>query len=278
MVRLMHWDSRTSSIGRGQAELPMSKKERFQCCRRESCPCSASSCCSPSSASPPPSMEATGDRVDLVDRVACRRRWHNYNHLEGRKYDTAPIRLVKSSARQASSGLDTELPTRSRITNKVSKRIALLGVSSPALFAVGAMAQPLQLHSTLAGNNPDIVIGGVQSAGSLWTVKSGFASVDASGRLHVKVRDLILPATGDAGPVTAVSASLVCGGSEAPWSRRRLLFRCRRRETRTFMHTSPCLRSVSRPSSWSISRPPMGIRHQPDAWIAATGGMNTSSQ
>ena len=48
--------------------------------------------------------------------------------------------------------------------NKVSKRIALLGVISPALFAVGAMAQPIQLHSTLAGNNPNIVIGGVESA------------------------------------------------------------------------------------------------------------------
>jgi len=58
----------------------------------------------------------------------------------------------------------------------------------------------IQLHSTLAGNNPDIVIGGVQSAGSPWTVKSGFASLDASGKLHVRVRDLILPATGDAGP------------------------------------------------------------------------------
>jgi hypothetical protein len=33
--------------------------------------------------------------------------------------------------------------------NKVSKRIALQGVISPALFAVGAMAQRIQLHSTL---------------------------------------------------------------------------------------------------------------------------------
>ena len=101
---------------------------------------------------------------------------------------------------------------RSRVMNKVSKRIALLGVISPVLFAVGAMAQPIQLHSTLAGNNPTIVIGGVESASAPWTVKSGFASLDASGKLHVRVRDLILPATGDAGPVTAVSASLVCGG------------------------------------------------------------------
>ena len=45
--------------------------------------------------------------------------------------------------------------------NKVSKRIVLLGVISPALFAVGAMAQPIQQHCTLAGNNPNIVIGGV---------------------------------------------------------------------------------------------------------------------
>ena len=39
--------------------------------------------------------------------------------------------------------------------NKVSKRIALLGVISPALFAVGAMAQPIQLHSTLAGEQSE---------------------------------------------------------------------------------------------------------------------------
>ena len=57
--------------------------------------------------------------------------------------------------------------------NKVSKRIALLGVISPTLFAVGAMAQPIQLRSTLAGNNPNIVIGGVESAAAPWTVKGG---------------------------------------------------------------------------------------------------------
>src|SRR5256712_11457476 len=79
---------------------------------------------------------------------------------------------------------------RSRIMNKVSKRIALLSVISPTLFAVGAMAQPIQLRSTLAGNNPNIVIGGVESAAAPWTVKGGFASLDASGKLHVRVRGL----------------------------------------------------------------------------------------
>ena len=68
---------------------------------------------------------------------------------------------VRRRTTSETTGTSTQLTTRSRIMNKVSKKIALLGVISPALFAVGAMAQPLQLHSTLAGNNPDIVIGGV---------------------------------------------------------------------------------------------------------------------
>ena len=162
--------------------------------------------------------------------------------------------------------------------SKVSKRIALLGVISPALFAVSAMSQPIQLHSTLAGNNPDIVIGGVQSAGSPWTVKSGFASLDASGKLHVRVRDLILPATGDAGPVTAVSASLVCGGSGGTVQ----------------SETAPVALSMKGNASLhghialpSLCFGPIVLVHiaaangnpipQPGPWIAATGGMNTSS-
>ena len=144
--------------------------------------------------------------------------------------------------------------------SKASKRIALLGVISPTLFAVGAMAQPIQLHSTLAGNNPNIVIGGVESAASPWTVKIGFASLDASGKLHMRVRNLILPATGDAGPVTAVSASLVCGGSGGTVQSETAPVPLSTKETRTFMDTSPCPPSASGPSFWFTSRPAMGIR------------------
>ena len=163
--------------------------------------------------------------------------------------------------------------------NKVSKKIALLGVISPALFAVGAMAQPLQLHCTLAGNNPDIVIGGVQSAGSPWTVKSGFASLDASGKLHVRVRDLILPATGDAGPVTAVSASLVCGGSggtvesetaSVPLSTKG------NADLHAHITVPPlCFAPVVLVNIAATNGNPIP---QPGTWIAATGGMNASSQ
>ena len=163
--------------------------------------------------------------------------------------------------------------------NKVSKRIALLGVVSPAVFAVVAMAQPIQLHSTLAGNNPDIVIGGVQSAGSPWTVKSGFASLDASGRLHVKVRGLILPSTGDAGPVTAVSASLVCGGSggsvEAETASVPLSTKGNADLHARITLPTLCFAPVVLVNIAATNGNPIP---QPGAWIAATGGMNRSSQ
>jgi hypothetical protein len=162
--------------------------------------------------------------------------------------------------------------------NKVSKRIGLLGVISPALFAVGAMAQPIQLHSSLAGNNPNIVIGGVESAGSPWTTRGSFATLDARGKLVVKVRDLILPDTGNAGPVTAVSASLVCGGSGGTVQ----------------SETAPAALSMKGNASLhghiavpSLCFAPIVLVHiaaangnpipQPGPWIAATGGMNTSS-
>ena len=162
--------------------------------------------------------------------------------------------------------------------NKVSKRIVLLGVISPALFAVGAMAQPIQLHSSVAGNNPNIVIGGVESAAAPWTVKGGFASLGASGKLHVRVRDLILPATGDAGPVTAVSASLVCGGSGGT--------------VQSETASAPLSTKGNADLHGQIAVPalcfgPVVLVHiagnngspvpQPGPWIAATGGMSRSS-
>ena len=163
--------------------------------------------------------------------------------------------------------------------SKIANRIVLLAGISPVLFAVGAMAQPIQLHSTLAGNNPKIVIGGVESAGSPWTVKNGLASLDATGKLHVRVRDLILPSTGDAGPVTAVSASLVCGGSGGTVQ----------------SETAPVPLSTKGNANLhghiavpAVCFGPVVLVHiaaangnpipQPGPWIAATGGMSASSR
>ncbi len=161
--------------------------------------------------------------------------------------------------------------------NKVSK-IAMLGAISPLLFAVGAMARPIQLHSTLAGNNPNIVIGGVESGTAPWTVKGGFASLGASGKLHVRVRGLILPATGDAGPVTAVSASLVCGGSagtvQSETASVPLSMKGNADLHGHIAVPSLCFGPVVLVHIAALNGNPIP---QPGPWIAATGGMNTSS-
>ena len=163
--------------------------------------------------------------------------------------------------------------------NKVSKRIALLGVISPALFAVGAMAQPIQLHSTLAGNNPNITIGGVESAAAPWTVRSGFASLNANGKLHVKVHELILPSTGDAGPVTAISASLVCGGSggtvQAETASVPLSMKGNADLHGQIAVPSLCFAPVVLVHIAGNNGSPVP---QPGPWIAATGGMSRSSR
>ena len=102
-----------------------------------------------------------------------------------------------------------------------------------------------------------------------WTLQG----LQKSGKLHVRVRDLILPATGDAGPVTAVSASLVCGGSGGTVQ----------------SETAPVALSMKGNASLhghialpSLCFAPIVLVHiaaangnpipQPGPWIAATGG------
>lgn len=92
-------------------------------------------------------------------------------------------------------------------------KVALLGTTMCGLFTSSMIAQEAILHSTIIGSNPHTIIAGVQSGGAPWTVQHGSASLNSEGRLHVEVKDLILPALGNTGPVTSVSASLVCGGA-----------------------------------------------------------------
>src|SRR3989442_15981633 len=123
-----------------------------------------------------------------------------------------------------------------------------------------------------------MVIRGLKSGGFAWTVKEGVASRNATGKLRVRVRDLILPATGDAGPVTSVSASLVCGGSGGTVQ----------------SETAPVPLSMKGNANLhghiavpSLCFGPVVLVHiaaangnpipQPGPWIAATGGMNTPS-
>jgi|SRR5215472_10570231 hypothetical protein len=69
------------------------------------------------------------------------------------------------------------------------------------------------LISTLIGSTPGQSIGGVNSGGAAWTLGSGHITLNAQGELNLVVHGLVLPSLGNAGPVTQVEASLVCGGS-----------------------------------------------------------------
>jgi hypothetical protein len=67
--------------------------------------------------------------------------------------------------------------------------------------------------STLIGSSPGQLVGGVPSGGAPWAVSKAHVTLNGAGHLNLTVHGLILPSTGNAGPVSEVSASLVCGGS-----------------------------------------------------------------
>jgi hypothetical protein len=96
---------------------------------------------------------------------------------------------------------------------KVFVRTVLLGGLLAGVSVLSAMAEGFLFSSTIIGSNPKIVIAGVPSGGAPWTVQSGSAALSDDGLLSVQVQGLILPNLGNPGPVTSVSASLVCGGS-----------------------------------------------------------------
>ena len=97
-------------------------------------------------------------------------------------------------------------------------RIALktLGLALVAgSLAASAMAEDDGglLNSRLIGSNPSQTIGGVASGGAAWVVSKGHTTLNGDGNLNLRVEGLLLHSTGTTGPVTEVSASLVCGGS-----------------------------------------------------------------
>src|ERR1700739_1956928 len=86
------------------------------------------------------------------------------------------------------------------------------------VVAIGTFAEELSFLAPVVGSNPGITIAGVASGGAPWVVKHGFATLTDDGRLRVDVRGLILPSVGNPGPVTAVSASVVCANAIAATS------------------------------------------------------------
>jgi hypothetical protein len=72
------------------------------------------------------------------------------------------------------------------------------------------------LNAALVGSKPnDPVIHGVAPGGVPWD-GGGTVSIHRDGKTSVHIRGLIITGTDNAGPVTSVSASLYCEGSDAP--------------------------------------------------------------
>jgi hypothetical protein len=94
-----------------------------------------------------------------------------------------------------------------------SKAIGLLLVAGS--LAVGALADEngALLNATLIGSAPQQVIGGVNSGGLPWTLSQGRVFLNRNGRLVLAVEKLVLTSLGTPGPITEISATLVCGGS-----------------------------------------------------------------
>jgi hypothetical protein len=83
------------------------------------------------------------------------------------------------------------------------------------MFAVSTLADEFVFFSPIAGSNPGSTIAGVASGGAPWVVRHGTAILTDGGRLRIDVRGLILPSTGNTGPVTQVAASVVCSNTVA---------------------------------------------------------------
>ncbi len=84
------------------------------------------------------------------------------------------------------------------------------------MFAVSTFADELVFFSPIWGSNPGLTIAGVASGGAPWVIERGIGVLTDGGRVRMEVRGLVLPVAGNtAGPVTAVSASVVCSDAVA---------------------------------------------------------------
>lgn len=112
------------------------------------------------------------------------------------------------------------------------KLVLLLAAAAALVFAVAASGHRgdggqgddngggrgnAVLASSLAPSVPtDVAIHGIVPGGVPWVLDRGSVRLDGEGELDLRLRGLIIPSLGTAGPVTTVSASLLCGADTAP--------------------------------------------------------------
>jgi hypothetical protein len=103
----------------------------------------------------------------------------------------------------------------------IPRRMVLVLVAIGALvFALSASGSSRDngsgealVRSGLAPSVPtDPPFHGIAAAGAPWVLSDSSVRLKASGELDISIDGLILPSLGTAGPVTTVSASLLCGG------------------------------------------------------------------
>lgn len=96
-----------------------------------------------------------------------------------------------------------------------TKRNLIVAAVGLGLMATGAWADgDGGFQGQLIGSTPGQHVAGVPSGGAPWVVAASEFAVSAAGKVQVEIRGLLIsagPAINTVGPVTMVSASLVCG-------------------------------------------------------------------
>lgn len=96
-----------------------------------------------------------------------------------------------------------------------AKRNLIMTAIGLGLMATGAWADGGRaFQGQLVGSTPGEHVAGVASGGAPWVIAASEFAVSASGKIQVEIRGLLIsagPAINTVGPVTMVSASLVCG-------------------------------------------------------------------
>ena len=112
----------------------------------------------------------------------------------------------------------------------VTKRTAIGALSAAALAGSAAGGLSAFGHENHGHHNgrtlfqsalaptvlSDPPIHNVTRGGAPWVLDRGQVRLRRDGRLTLSVRGLIIPATGNAGPVTSITASLYCGSDDDP--------------------------------------------------------------
>jgi hypothetical protein len=159
---------------------------------------------------------------------------------------------------------------------KTSLLAAILTCLVAGMFVNGTFADELGFFAPVLGSNPGIMIAGIPSGGAPWVVKHGFTVLREDGRLRVDVRGLILPSVGNAGPVTEVSASVVCSDAVAATSAAFPLSKDGNAEIHAKLQVpSPCFGTVVLVRIAGINGTPLPAA---GPWIAASGVAKDSDE